>query len=85
MLTPIHAWSTRPLSISSAATSRTVLIGIAKPMPTFPPEGEKIAVFTPITWPRPFRSGPPELPWLMAASVWMTRSIVNSAGERSSR
>jgi len=25
-------------------------------------------------------SGPPELPWLTAASVWMTSSIVNPAG-----
>ena len=35
-----------------------------------------ICELTPITSPRPFSSGPPELPWLIAASVWMTWSIV---------
>ncbi len=30
-----------------------------------------IAVFMPTTWPAAFTSGPPELPGLMAASVWM--------------
>ena len=40
-------------------------------MPTEPPEGERIAVFTPITSPAMLNSGPPELPLLMEASVWM--------------
>ena len=30
------------------------------------------AVLMPTTWPCMFTRGPPELPWLMAASVWMT-------------
>jgi len=34
-----------------------------------------IAVFTPTTFPRPLTSGPPELPGLSAASVWMMLSI----------
>ena len=34
-----------------------------------------ICVLTPMTRPVLFSSGPPELPWLMAASVWMTWSI----------
>jgi hypothetical protein len=36
------------------------------------PEGEMIAVVTPITRPAESRSGPPEFPGLMAASVWIT-------------
>ena len=34
-------------------------------------EGEMMAVFTPTTSPSRLNSGPPELPRLMAASVWM--------------
>jgi len=30
-----------------------------------------MAVFMPMTWPAMSTSGPPELPGLMAASVWM--------------
>ncbi len=45
--------------------------GTAKPMPTEPPVGEKIAVLMPMTSPLRLNSGPPELPRLMAASVWM--------------
>ncbi|KRR27631.1 hypothetical protein CQ13_04410 [Bradyrhizobium retamae] len=43
--------------------------GTANPMPTLTPTGEKIAVLTPITSPAALNSGPPELPWLMDASV----------------
>ncbi len=32
-----------------------------------------MAVFMPMTWPAMSTSGPPELPGLMAASVWMKR------------
>ena len=38
-----------------------------------------MAVLMPITSPRRFSSGPPELPGLMAASVWMTSSYLASA------
>ena len=44
------------------------------PIPIEPPFGDRIAVFTPITWPSMLNSGPPELPWLIAASVWMKSS-----------
>ena len=37
--------------------------------------GEMIAVLTPISRPAESRSGPPELPGLMAASVWITLAI----------
>ena len=43
---------------------------IAKLRPMLPPDGDKIKSLTPITSPRMFRSGPPELPGLMEASVW---------------
>ena len=45
--------------------------GTAKPMPTEPPVGDRIAVLMPITSPFMLKSGPPELPLLMEASVWM--------------
>jgi hypothetical protein len=47
--------------------------------------GRIMAVFTPITSPRVFTSGPPELPGLRAASVWMTSSINRPDCERSDR
>ena len=51
-------------------------------MPTFPVAVSpvSICVFTPMTWPRLLISGPPELPWLMGASVWMTWSMVKRLG-----
>jgi hypothetical protein len=36
--------------------------GIAKPIPALAPEGEKIAVLTPIRRPAESRRGPPEFP-----------------------
>ena len=47
------------------------MAGMAKPMPTLPPEGEKIIEFMPTTWPRRSKVGPPELPRLIGASIWM--------------
>ncbi len=62
----------RPSLISHPATKCAVLLAIAKQMPC---AGRMTAVFTPITSPALFRSGPPELPGLSAASVWMMSSI----------
>ena len=45
-----------------------MLMGMAKPMPWALPA---TAVLTPITAPDESTSAPPELPGLMAASVWM--------------
>ena len=53
----------------------TVLLGIANPTPSFPPESLSICELTPITFPLASSSGPPELPWLIAASVWMALVI----------
>ena len=62
-------------------TERTVFDGIAKPTPSLPPDWLWICAFTPITWPAAFRSGPPELPWLIGASVWIASPIVKLFGD----
>ena len=43
--------------------------GIANAIPALPPLGERMAVLIPINSPFKLISGPPELPWLTAASV----------------
>ena len=55
--------------------ARTVFDGIANPTPSLPPEELWICALTPITWPAAFSSGPPELPWLIGASVWIAFAI----------
>src|SRR5688572_2837778 len=50
------------LPMSSGTTRLTTSTGIAKPMPALVPDGEIMAVFTPITRPAEPRSGTPELP-----------------------
>ena len=51
-------------------------------MPTFPPPLPPVAIceLTPITRPFASSSGPPELPGLIGASVWITESIWNPSG-----
>ena len=62
---------------SCATTVLTVLEGTAKPMPTLPSPVPPVSIceLIPITAPRVSSSGPPLLPWLIAASVWITWSI----------
>jgi hypothetical protein len=43
-------------------------------MPTEAPDGEKIAVLTPMTLPSMSKLGPPELPLFTGASIAMRRS-----------
>ena len=64
------------------ATFLAVSIGTANPMPTEPllPEPVAICELMPITRPSASISGPPELPGLIAASVWMTSEIVKPLG-----
>ena len=69
MCTPIQPRLTTPLSLSWATTDFTVSEGMSKAIPTDPPEGEKIAVLTPITLPSMSKVGPPELPLLTEASI----------------
>ncbi len=49
-------------------------LGMAKPMPIDPPVPLRMAVLMPISSPRMLTSAPPELPGLIAASVWMKSS-----------
>ena len=53
----------------------TASTGTAKPTPSLPPELDLICWLTPITRPSPSTSGPPELPGLIAASVWIAPEI----------
>ncbi len=75
---------------SRSSERSTASIGIAKPTPLPSPLSDSICELMPITRPRASTSGPPELPWLIAASVWMTpviekaplsESIVRSVAE----
>ena len=74
--------------MSSGTTSFTVSTGTAKPIPALAPDGLAICVFTPMRRPALSSSGPPELPGLIAASVWMTfwilrlRQRLDRASER---
>ena len=56
------------------------MIGTAKPTPSLPPLWLSIWELIPITWPAPSISGPPELPGLIAASVWMTSLMEKPLG-----
>lgn len=55
--------------------ARTVSTGIENPTPDDAPDGEYMAVLIPISWPELSSKGPPLLPGLIAASVWMTSWI----------
>ena len=72
--TPSQPRSTLPSSRRSAMTCLAVDAGMAKAMPTLPPDGEKMAVLMPTTLPFRLKAGPPELPWFTAASIWMKSS-----------
>ena len=67
---------TFPFALSCSIERMAVLIGTAKPRPSLPPPEEAICSLMPMTLPDVSMSGPPELPWLMAASVWMPLGIV---------
>ena len=69
MRTPSQPRRAMPNSCSWLTTLAARFEGTAKPMPMDPPVGETMAVFTPITSPSMLKSGPPELPRLIAASV----------------
>ena len=63
-----------PNSRSWSTTLTASFEGIENPIPIDPPDGEMIAVLIPTTSPLRSNSGPPELPRLIAASVWMKLS-----------
>src|SRR6185437_2520912 len=62
----------RPCAMSCGTMRFTRSTGIAKPTPLEAPTGDLIALVTPMRRPALSRSGPPELPGLIAASVWIT-------------
>ena len=73
-----------------SSARRTVSIGIANPTPSAVPLVERIWALIPITRPRASKSGPPEFPRLIGASVWIasetlypevSESIVRSIAE----
>jgi hypothetical protein len=68
--------------LSADSALLAVSIGTAKPIPTLPlpPPPVSIWELMPITRPAASSSGPPELPGLIAASVWMTSRIVKPFG-----
>jgi hypothetical protein len=68
---PVQARLTSPNCMRSSDTLRARSMGMANPSPSLPPLREKMEVFTPMTCPRAFTRGPPELPGLMEASVWI--------------
>ena len=71
-LAPSHGrWTMEPPLLAEATTTFTMFAGIANPIPCEPPEREKMAVLMPTSRPPRSTSAPPELPGLMAASVWM--------------
>mmetsp|Transcript_51309 Transcript_51309/g.127755 ORF Transcript_51309/g.127755 Transcript_51309/m.127755 type:complete len:251 (+) Transcript_51309:132-884(+) len=65
-----------PNLISLSAMLLIVWTGIANPTPALIPDVENMAVFMPIMRPLLSRRGPPELPGLTAASVWIRFRIV---------
>ena len=82
--TPSDACDALPVAISWSAMRLAWSTGIAKPSPIDPALASgpalspsvAIAEFTPISSPFMFTSAPPELPGLIAASVWMASSTV---------
>src|SRR4028118_814562 len=68
--------------MSSSTTPLTVSMGTANPTPWATPwePAEATWELIPITVPRASKSGPPELPELMAASVWTALSMVKLLG-----
>ena len=77
ILTPSHPLFVSPNSINWSITLEAALAGIANPMPIDPDwPGAIIAVLIPITSPFKLNSGPPELPWLIDASVWIKSSYL---------
>ena len=72
-----------PVSMSCSDVRRAWFEVIAKPRPMLPPAadtdpgGWAIAELIPTTSPAALTSGPPELPGLIAASVWIAVSYTH--------
>jgi hypothetical protein len=70
-ITPMVPRRTVPVDRNCSKMFLTMLLGAANPMPSLPPEREKIKVLIPTTRPLASTKGPPLLPGLIGASVWM--------------
>ena len=66
--TPMYERRTFPSAINCRDTSRIIALGIANDSPRPSP---LISVFIPTIFPSTSKSGPPEFPGLIDASVWM--------------
>ncbi len=62
---------------------RARLIGMLNPTPSLPPPLDRMAMLIPTTSPFMFTRGPPELPGLIAASVWRKSWFSTPARSRS--
>ena len=75
--TPSQPRTTLPCSRSWGRISLATLMGTAKPTPAdCGTPCVMISVLMPMTSPRVLSSGPPELPGLIAASVWIMSTEV---------
>src|SRR3954453_15354378 len=83
--TPRYAYLTSPLARNWASERFATSTGTAKPTPSPPPDEVWICWLTPITRPAPSTRGPPELPGLIAASVWIAPEIWNAVREEMER
>jgi hypothetical protein len=66
---------------SSRSERLTVSTGTAKPTPSPPPDWDLIWALIPSTRPCASSSGPPELPGLIAASVWIALPMANRVSD----
>ena len=85
MRIPRPARCTFPYLINCGTMRSTVSTGTAKPIPALWPVELTIWVFTPIIRPAESRSGPPEFPGLIDASVWITSEMIRFPSVRISR
>src|SRR5918994_1173505 len=72
------SWSAMSLASSFGIANPTPMLPLYEPAPA-PPASEAMAVLMPMTSPSALMSAPPELPGLMAASVWMASMTASVA------
>jgi hypothetical protein len=74
---PSSGWRTNPSSMSWSAEAIACSADTANPTPWLAPLRVRMAVLMPTRRPRASTSAPPELPGLIAASVWITDGITS--------
>jgi hypothetical protein len=79
---PVHTLLTLPYCLNSSITIFAMSAGIANPIPSVvPSSAENMKVLIPMTCPLLDTSGPPLLPGLIAASVWIMFLNIASLSE----